>query len=112
MVDALRTSDSAGLPRRVSTWVLAGLSVANAGYGVYVSCVLAPDVPALLVLALVAAAGALGALAGAATHRPALVAVGAIAQLASPTGFAWLASCTLALAGLVLLVVILRRRRD
>lgn len=86
-------------------------SVLNAAFGAYVALSVRDSMPSLVAFAALAVIGAVMAVIGAGTRRVTLAACGAILQAAAPTGFAWLASLVLTIAGVGVLVSELRDRR-
>lgn len=90
---------------RLGAVLLALACLASAGYGAWCALFYDGVSPVLVPFALAAIAGAVIAVLGAARRSPRLLGAGALLQVLSPTGFAWILCLALAVVGLTVLVL-------
>ena len=99
-------------------WYYAVLAVGTlftigcAGYGVWVTFFDEQVLVLLIPFAIIAVMGAVAALYGWIVKKPVLAAVGMIAQLFAPIGFAWLLSLIPAACGIALAIITAKQRKN
>lgn len=87
----------------VSSWILVLLATVSAAYGAWVAFGYEGGTAALMPFAVISLIGLLLAVVGAFQQRYALLGLGLVLQIFSPTGFAWVLSAALAVVGVVVL---------